>query len=288
MSPAARAALAEGLRPVIQRPPFGEYLRELWRRRRFITAFATAKVHAEHSRNRLGQWWQVLDPVFTMAIYWFIFGLLLGGRGSVVNYIGFLAVGVFAFALIRQSINAGARSVSGNIGLVRAIHFPRAALPISTVLKQLRVFIVAFPIMIVILLATREPITPYWLLALPAVLLMVLFSTGVALIVARMVAGVQDVGEVLPYILRVWGYASGVMIPVADKFRNLDLPTPLIVAAEVNPGAVYLNIMRDALMGTYDAPLGAWNWLAAAAWAVVALAAGIWFFWRAEATYGRG
>jgi teichoic acid transport system permease protein len=276
------------LRPVIKRPPFGEYLTALWRRRRFITAFAVAKVHAEHSRNRLGQWWQVLDPVFTMAIYWFLFGVLLGGRGSVVNYVGFLAVGVFAFALIRQSINAGARSISGNIGLVRAIHFPRAALPVSAVLKQLRVFLVAFPIMIAILLLTREPLTLQWLLAVPAVLLMVLFSAGCALVAARAVAGVQDVGEVLPYFLRIWGYASGVMIPIADKFRSLDLPTPLIVASEINPGAVYLNIMRDALMGTYDAPLGAWNWLAAALWALVAAVFGIWFFWRAEATYGRG
>ena len=272
----------------MRRPPMREYLAALWRRRAFITSFAKARVDAEHSRNRLGALWQVLDPVFTMGIYWLSFGLLLGGRGSVVNYVGFLAVGVFSFAMIRQSVTAGSRAIAGNLGLVRALHFPRAVLPLSAVYKQVRGYLVAFPIMIAILLLTREPVTWYWLMAPVGVVLMALFSAGLALALARLVAAVQDTAEVLPYLLRVWGYASGVMIPVTDKLRTLDIPEPVLLLVEVNPATVYLNVMRDVLMGTYDAPLGAWNWLLAAVWAVVMLVAGMWTFWRAETSYGRG
>jgi len=121
-----------------------------------------------------------MDPVLTMALYWFLFGFLMGGRGSVENYTGFLAAGVFTFALIRQSVTAGSRSISGNEGLVRSIHFPRAVLPIAVVMKQLRVFYYALPIMIVILLITGEPITWQWLLAPVALLLIVMFSMGMA------------------------------------------------------------------------------------------------------------
>ena len=229
-----------------------------------------------------------MDPVITMAIYWFLFGFLLGGRGSVANYTGFLAAGVFTFAIIRQSITVGSRSISGNEGLVRSIHFPRAVLPIAVVIKQLRVFLYALPIMVVILLVTGEPITWEWLLAPVALLLILMFSLGVALVMARVVATVQDVSEVLPYFLRIWGYMSGVMIPIADRLSRLGVPPWATFLIEVNPGTVYLNCMRDALMGSYFSPWGWWNWALAVGWAVVVLPWGMWFFWRAEDRYGRG
>ncbi len=193
-----------------------------------------------------------MDPVLTMALYWFLFGFLLGGRGSVENYTGFLAAGVFCFAIIRQSITAGSRSISGNEGLVRSIHFPRAVLPIAVVMKQLRVFYYAIPIMVVILLITGEPITWRWLLAPVGLLLIVMFSLGMALIMARVIATVQDVSEILGYLLRIWGYMSGVMIPIADRLSRLGLPPWAVFFIEINPGTVYLNVMRDALMASYD------------------------------------
>ena len=63
--------------PVNSRPAFGAYLRSLWQRRAFIFAFAKASVDKQNTKSRLGQFWQVMDPVITMAIYWFLFGFLL-------------------------------------------------------------------------------------------------------------------------------------------------------------------------------------------------------------------
>ena len=270
------------------RPPFLSYCKSLWQRRTFIRAFAKASVDKQNTKSRLGQFWQVMDPILTMALYWFLFGFLLGGRGSVENYTGFLAVGVFTFALIRQSITAGSRSISGNEGLIRSIHFPRAVLPLAVVGKQLRVFYFAIPIMLIILIITGEPITWQWLLAPAVLVLIVMFSTGMALIMARIVATVQDISEVLPYLLRIWGYMSGVMIPIADRLQRLDVAPWAVFIIEVNPGTVYLNCMRDALMSSYFSPGGLTNWWLAIGWALFTLPFGLWFFWRAEDRYGRG
>src|SRR3546814_3616737 len=38
----------------------------------------------------------------------------------------------------QSSVMAGVRAISGNLGLVRALHFPRASLPISFSLQQLQ------------------------------------------------------------------------------------------------------------------------------------------------------
>ena len=44
------------------------------------------------------------------------------------TYVAFLVTGVFMFRFISSAMTVGAKSISGNISLVRSLHFPRAAL----------------------------------------------------------------------------------------------------------------------------------------------------------------
>jgi teichoic acid transport system permease protein len=53
---------------------------------------------------------------------------------------------------------------------------------------------------------------------------------------------------------------------------------------EVNPGAVYVEVVRAALI---EGPRGHHLWWLAAGWAVLVLVTGYLFFWQAEEQYGR-
>ncbi len=59
------------------RPPIPAYVRQLWRRRSFIMAFATARNIAMYTEARLGQLWQVLTPLLNAGVYFLIFGVML-------------------------------------------------------------------------------------------------------------------------------------------------------------------------------------------------------------------
>ena len=74
---------------------------------------------------------------------------------------------------------------------------------------------------------------------------------------------------------------------MAERAAQLNAPAWVENALIYNPGAVYLAIMRDAVLPSYDPPGGGWNWLAAALWSVVALIVGLVVFWRGEGSYGR-
>jgi teichoic acid transport system permease protein len=285
-SPAQRAQAA-GLQRVGVRPTLATYLGSLWQRRDFVRVYARAKMQAGHRARRLGPLWEILDPLTTMVTYWVLFGVLLGARASVPNYLGFLAVGVFTFAVIRRSLQSGSRSISANRGMLTSLPIPAVVLPTSAVIQQVRAFVASLPVLIAVLLLTGEPITWSWLLAPVVVLLIVPFAWGSALLLARALSHTPDIGGVLPLVLRLWGLASGVMFPVTERAAQLDLPTWIEGILLYNPGAVYLAVMRDALLPSYDSPGGAGNWLAAALWSVTALVAGIVVFWRGEGSYGR-
>ncbi|MET8612007.1 MULTISPECIES: ABC transporter permease [Streptomyces] len=282
-------AARHGLTVSGARPSLPEYIRQLWARRHFITAFATAKLTAQYSQAKLGQVWQVMTPLLNAAVYYFIFGVLLGTKRGVPDYIPFLVTGVFVWTFTQSSIQVGTRAISGNLGLVRALHFPRAALPISFCLQQLQQLLFSMAALVVILLCFGVPVSASWLLVIPALVLQFTFNAGMAMIMARMGAKTPDIAQLMPFILRTWMYVSGVMWSI-DKLTAKDhLPHLVTVALETNPAAVYIDLMRFALIDSFHAKqLPPHVWAAATGWALLAGIGGFIYFWKAEETYGRG
>ncbi|MBK3644288.1 ABC transporter permease [Streptomyces sp. MBT33] len=286
----AALAARHGLTVSGARPSLPEYVRQLWARRHFITAFSTAKLTAQYSQAKLGQVWQVMTPLLNAAVYYFIFGVLLHTKKGVPDYIPFLVTGVFIWTFTQSSILTGTRAISGNLGLVRALHFPRAALPISFCLQQLQQLLFSMAALVVILLCFGVPVSASWVLAIPALVLQFCFNAGFAMIMARMGAKTPDIAQLMPFVLRTWMYVSGVMWNI-DKLtgQHSGLPSWVNPVLKAQPAAVYIDLMRYALIDSFHArQLPPHVWLLAAGWALVLGVGGFIYFWKAEETYGRG
>ena len=285
----AQLAARYGLSVSGARPSLSEYGNQLWARRHFIRAFATAKLTAQYSQAKLGQLWQVANPLLNAAVYFLIFGILLGTKKGVPDYVPFLVTGVFVWTFTQSSIMAGTRAISGNLGLVRALHFPRAALPVSFALQQLQQLLFSMCALVVILLAFGVPVAASWLLALPALVLQFCFNAGVAMVMARWGAKTPDIAQLMPFVLRTWMYVSGVMWSIDHVTHDRDLPHVVLLALRCNPAAVYIDLMRFALIDSFHASqLPPHVWAVATGWALLAGIGGFIYFWKAEETYGRG
>jgi teichoic acid transport system permease protein len=208
----------------------------------------------------------------------------------VPDYIPFLVTGVFIWTFTSSSIMTGTRAIAGNLGLVRALHFPRAALPISFCLQQLQQLLFSMCALIAILLCFGVPVAASWLLAVPALILQFTFNTGMSLIMARMGAKTPDIAQLMPFVLRTWMYVSGVMWSI-DKLTSghKGLPSWVAPVLKANPSAVYIDLMRFSLIDSFHASqLPAHVWVVATGWALVVGVGGFIYFWKAEETYGRG
>ncbi|WP_395575938.1 ABC transporter permease [Streptomyces sp. BK79] len=285
----ARLAAKYGLSVSGARPSLAEYVRQLWSRRHFILAFSQAKLTAQYSQAKLGQLWQVATPLLNALVYFLIFGLILNaGKGMPKDvYIPFLVTGVFVFTFTQSSAMAGVRAISGNLGLVRALHFPRASLPISFALQQLQQLLASMIVMFAVVIGFGSYPSPSWLLVVPALLLQFLFNMGLALIVARMGAKTPDLAQLMPFIMRTWMYASGVMFSIPIMLEGK--PAWLADVLQWNPAAVYMDLIRFALIDGYGSEnLPPHVWAVALGWAVVLAVGGFVYFWKAEERYGRG
>ncbi|MFF9309784.1 ABC transporter permease [Streptomyces sp. NPDC004684] len=287
--PLAALAARHGLSVSGARPSLPQYVRDLWARRHFITAFATAKLTAQYSQAKLGQVWQVATPLLNAAVYYFIFGVLLGTSRNVADYVPFLVTGVFIWTFTQNSIMAGTRAISGNLGLVRALHFPRAALPISFALQQLQQLLFSMAALVIILLCFGVTPGVAWLLAVPTLVLQFVFNAGVSMVMARMGAKTPDIAQLMPFLLRTWMYVSGVMWSIDATLKHSDVPNFVKTLLEANPAAVYIDLMRFALIDSFKAhQLPHHVWAYALGWALLAGVGGFVYFWKAEERYGRG
>jgi teichoic acid transport system permease protein len=308
--PLAAMAARHGLRSTAARPSLPAYLRLLWQRRYFIAAYATARNIATYTEARLGQLWQVLTPLLNAGVYYLIFGVIFGARRGVPNYPAFLVTGVFVFSFTERSILAGSRVMANNISLIRAMYFPRACLPLAYGVVELQQMLLSMIVLFAIVVGTGEPVSWYWLMLIPVLLLQTMFNLGAALILARMGAQVRDVSQLVPFLLRTWRYFCGVMYSIA--VLPVSIPSWARTALAGNPAATYITLTRQSLLASqraaepgarpYDlarckagvqaychAPLSLPHiWESAIGWAVAALAIGIIYFWSAEARYGRG
>jgi teichoic acid transport system permease protein len=271
--------------------PLPRYLRETLQRQQFIRSYARAQVSAANSQNSLGMWWVVLNPTLNAIVYWLVFGVVLNQGALVENYIAFVVIGVFTMEFLAQSLSSGTNAISSNEGLVRALQFPRAVLPLTMVYREFLEQLVAIGVMIAVVLITAEWPDPRWVLFPFVLALQVMFALSIALFAARIGNAITDFKNFVPFIARVWLMLSGAVFALQPTFAGMPQWAGQIMT--INPGYVYIELSRSLLMDNYAllTPTGGDGtfliWALGVLWAVVPLPFAFAFFWAGENTYGK-
>lgn len=279
----ARAIVATELHQVGGRPPLREYLRELVERRHFIAMQSWSSATHQHRGMLLGNLWMILAPVLDGLMYFLIFGIVLQASQGIPNYPGYLIVGILMFSFTSRSLTSSAASIQTGRSLVQAFTFPRAALPLATVLRETISSVPVVVAVVVLALVISGPgvLSPYWTILPLIFLLQAWLNLGLSLVVARWGALFPDVRQLLNYAVRFLMYASAVMFSI-ERFDSLPGLRPVM---EANPLYTLLTMYREVLL--YETFPSAGQWAHVTGWALVTSVVGMIYFWQAEVRYGR-
>ncbi len=260
-------------------------LAELWRYRELIGFLALRDVKVRYKQSLLGIGWAVLQPLFTMVVFTFLFGVLLGpGRMPTPDGVPY-AISTFC-ALVPWQLFASALSSSGNSlvvnqNLITKVYFPRLVAPIAPALGALVDFAVAFVVLVGMMLVYG--LTPgIGILVVPLfAVFAVVAALSVSLWLSALNALYRDVRHILPFLVQAWMFATPVVYTTASIMG--DQPGWLRVLYGLNPMAGVIEGFRWALLGGASPP---WELLASSAIAVAALlVGGLFFFRRMERTF---
>lgn len=138
--------------------------------------------------------------------------------------------GLFVFYFFSTSVNQGAKSVVGGGRLILNTAFPRTLLPLSSVVTAFMRFLPTLAIYAVMHAVAGLPVGPHLLWAIPIFAMIAVFASGVALLFAAAQVYFRDLSSFLPYVTRIWLYASPILYyvdQVPERFKPILALNPL-------------------------------------------------------------
>src|SRR5690242_10645989 len=165
----------------------------VWQFRDLLLALAGRDVKLRYKQTALGIAWVVLQPLVTSAAFALVFGLLARMPSAGMPYLLITFAGMLGWNLFNTTVTKASTCLIGNSQLVSKIYFPRLILPLSTIPSALIDFLVALPILVLLMLAYRvAPPTALTLIPLWIVILLML-SAGVGFWASALTVGYRDV-----------------------------------------------------------------------------------------------
>jgi ABC-2 type transport system permease protein len=205
---------------------------------------------------------------------------------------GFLVWNFFNLATL-----SGTGSVVGNANLVRKVRFPRVVLPLSSVGFAGVHFVLQLGVLFALLAVFyRDAFGPQLVLLVPALAVVTVFATAMALLASALNVRYRDVEHLLEVILLAWFWLTPIVYPVTFVRDQLAGSPWLFRLYMANPMAGVVTAMQRAIYvhpvtgGRQILPAGGYSfyltWLGVAgAIALALLAAGWWTFRRLQADF---
>jgi ABC-2 type transport system permease protein len=262
-------------------------LAELRGSRELLVNLTMREVRGKYKRTALGQAWSLVNPIATILIYTFVFGLLVKaapGKGdpSGVDVYGlWLACALLPWNFFASAMGTGMGSLLGNSNLIKKVYFPREVIVGSTVFSWDFTFLVELAVLAIVMLVAGAMVLPW----LPVLLVLVVLLTGFALGIslALSVANVyfRDTPHFMNIFMQLWFYATPIVYPISLLQRQLHPGQDWIVTIyRLNPMERFSEAFRAVL---YDARFPDWTTLGyITACALVTLVVGQWLFNRYE------
>ena len=218
--------------------------------RRFVYLALTLAVTEFKLRffgSALGYLWQLVRPLMLFGVLYLVFTQFVKVGGRVPFYPVVLLGNIVLFTFFQEGTGA-VGSVVDRESLVRKIHFPRMAIPVSVVLTA--GFNLVLNLCVVMIFALASGVHPRWswLQAPLLVALLAVLVLGLAMLLSALYVRYRAIKPIWEVVLQALFYATPVIyaveaLGVSDRIRELIMMNPIAAILEqfrhavIDPGA---------------------------------------------------
>jgi ABC-2 type transport system permease protein len=259
------------------RPALAASLLSVFSYRELVRNLVLKDLKLKFRGSVLGFLWSLVNPVAMVAVYTLAFKYILASKQPGFPF--FVLLGVLAWSFFANSavMSTGAIIDGGN--LVKAVRFPRAVLPLATVLFNLTQYLLTVIVLLpAMFLIYRVPPSGPMLLFPVFLLLQVGFTIGVALILAAATTFFRDVRHFVDIGLSLLFWTTPIVYPLEQAPEWLR--SALLVSPMTSFVVSYQRIFYD---GEWP---GALVWAGALGYGLGVFAIGTVWFMSVEDRFG--
>ena len=233
-----------------------QLLRELWAARGFIRESVKRDFHSRYLGTQFGWMWAIIQPLAMLTVYTVVFSRImkpgLPGHQSMWAYSIYLCAGLLAWGLFSELLSRAVSVFVHNANLLKKVSLPKLALPVIIVISSLINYAIVMSVFLLFLILTGN--FPGWVIlaALPVLLILVGFTTGLGILCGTINVFYRDVEQTLGVVLQFWFWLTPVV------YVSKALPESIARLMQANP----MWAIVSALQGIFlDARQPEWQTL---------------------------
>jgi len=196
--------------------------------------------------SALGYVWSLLRPLMLFGIVYFVFSEVVKAGAGVDHYGVILLLAMILYFFFGEVTGASVTSMVDRESLLRKVGFPRAVVPLSVAL--IAAMNLALNLGVLAIFVVASGVQPRWtwlLLPIPFVLMLV-FATGVGMLLSALYVRYRDVRPIWEVVLQALFYATPILYPIEAVIGRSET---LATIALLNPIAALIQESRHLLTG---------------------------------------
>ena len=224
-------------------------MQAVWRYRELLVGLVRKELKVKYKDSSLGFFWSMLNPAMYLAVFYVVFQVILGS--GIPYFAIYLLSGLLSWNLFSGSLTAATGSIVNNGSLVNKVFFPREILPLATVGANLvHFFLQAIVLLLALVVFQYGVALEYLWLVLPAMLVVLLLTAGLAILFSALNVYARDLQHLLELVLLAWFWMTPIVYPwqlPADKLGEHGLSSSLTL---LNPMVSVVTTLQRAIYGT--------------------------------------
>lgn len=212
-----------------------------------IRQLSWREIEMRYRGSTLGAVWTVLTPLFMLAVFTFVFAVVLKARWSqgetnTTQFALVIFAGLTVFNLFGEVIGRAPVIVTSQPNLVKKVVFPLEVLPVVALLSALFQAAIASVILLTFQVAFGSGFHFTALLVPLLIVPLCLMTLGCAWFLAALGVYVRDVGQLIPLVVTALMFLSPIFYP------STNLPPWFRPFAVYNPLGYSIETIRDAVV----------------------------------------
>lgn len=231
----------------------------LWQNNYMIRSMVARDLRARYMGSVMGLFWSVIHPLLQIAIYFFVFSIVLkvriGPEYGGASFALWMIAGLLPWLFFAEVMNRAPSAVVEQANLVKKMPFPSelfSVVNLSAAVVNHLVAVVLF-IAVMVLSGISVSLKVFWVI--PYLVAAAALGLGVSWMLSSLNVFVRDVGHITGVVVNIWFFLTPIVYP-----RSV-IPHQLEPVFALNPILHLVDGYRMALLGRTEVDLVGYGYL---------------------------